>query len=389
VLFLLLNQYYPPDRAPTGRMLHDVARTLVERGHKVEVLCSRRGYGGERFPAAEMRDGVSIRRLPATGFGRGAAWRRLLDSISFALFLVPALVRTPRPDLVVALTTPPFLGVIASAIGRLRGVPHAHWLMDVYPDVLSQAGWIPLAGFVYRGLAGAARRSMKRARLVLTLGPMMTVRASYVARGVWVPLWAEADPQTPLRAWPGEPLVLLWAGNFGRGHRFDDFLAAAERLGPAGPLWVFAGQGRRGPQLESAARSNERIRVLDSVDSLGAGSVLLASIAPGWEGLIVPHKVQGAFAAGRPLILVAGDASECAVWVRDSGGGWVVSPGDVEGLLAAIEEARDPAERARRGERALAYARRHFDPVRNRGRVASLFETAVRRAVTVEDAWPS
>ena len=108
--FLLLNQYYPPDRAPTGRMLHDVPKTLVERGHQVDVLCSRRGYGGERFTAAETREGVRVRRLPAAGFGRGAAWRRILDSTTFALFLLPALVRAPRPDLVVALSTPPFLG---------------------------------------------------------------------------------------------------------------------------------------------------------------------------------------------------------------------------------------------------------------------------------------
>jgi putative colanic acid biosynthesis glycosyltransferase WcaI len=116
--------------------------------------------------------------------------------------------------------------------------------------------------------------------------------------------------------------------------------------------------------------------VMDSGESLGAGSVLLASIAPGWEGLIVPHKVQGAFAAARPLLLVASEASECALWVHDSGGGWVIAPGDVAGLLAAVEQARDPAERARRGQAALAYARKHFDPARNRGRVADLLEAA-------------
>jgi glycosyltransferase involved in cell wall biosynthesis len=375
--FLLLNQYYPPDGAPTGRMLHDVARTLVARGHQVDVLCSRRSYEDRaRLPLREDRDGVSIRRLRATGFGRGAAWRRALDSASFALLLVPRLLRAPRPDLVVALTTPPFLGVIAAAVCRVRGLRHAQWLMDLYPDVLSANGWIQTGAFVFRLLAGAVRRSLKRASLVLTLGPFMTVRAAYLARSVSVPLWADPDPRTPMRAWPDEPLVLLWAGNLGRGHRMDDFLAAADRLGPGGPLWVFAGQGPRRAEVARAARTNPRVRVADSVESAGSAHVLLASIAPGWEGLIVPHKIQGAFAAGRPLILVAAGASECALWVHDSGGGWVVPPGDVDALLAAIDQARDAAERARRGQAALTYARRHFDPTRNRSRVADLFEQA-------------
>jgi colanic acid biosynthesis glycosyl transferase WcaI len=379
VRFLLLNQYYPPDRAPTGRMLHDVARTLVERGHQVDVLCSRRSYDdGARLPASEEQEGVRVRRLRATGFGRGAGWRRALDSASFALLLVPRLLRTPRPDLVVALTTPPFLGVIAAAVCRLRRLRHAHWLMDLYPDVLGAHGWIASGGPAFRLLAAAARWSMKRASLVLTLGPFMTGRAAYLARSVWVPLWAESDPETPARAWPDEPLVLLWTGNLGRGHRLADFLAAAERLGPAGPLWVFAGRGPRREEVERFARTSPRVRVTDSVDSLASGNVLLASIAPGWEGLIVPHKLQGAFAAGRPLILVASDASECAFWVHDSGGGWVVPPGDVPALLAAVEEARDPVERARRGQAALTYARRHFDPRRNRSRVADLLEAAAR-----------
>jgi glycosyltransferase involved in cell wall biosynthesis len=377
VRFLLLNQYYPPDGAPTGRMLHDVARTLAARGHEVDVLCSRRSYDdGARLPRSEDRDGVRVHRLRATGFGRGAAWRRLLDSLSFALLVVPRLLRAPRPALLVALTTPPLLGVIASAVCRVRGVRHAHWLMDLYPDVLAAHGWIRTGGPVFRLLAAAARRSLKRASLVLTLGPFMAVRAGHLARSVWVALWAEANPETPSRAWPDEPLVLLWTGNLGRGHRFEDFLAAAERLGGAGPLWVFAGQGPRRAEIARAARANPRVRVIDSVDSVASGNVLLASIAPGWEGLIVPHKLQGAFAAGRPLLLVANEASECALWVRESGGGWVVAPGDVEGLLSAIDHARDPRERARRGQAALTYARRHFDPARNRGRVADLLQAA-------------
>ena len=83
---LLANQFYPPDMAPTGQHLHDLARCLVARGHSVRVLCSRRSYdGGGEYAAEETLDGVEVRRLSAFGFGRrGAAhgWLTISPSIS-------------------------------------------------------------------------------------------------------------------------------------------------------------------------------------------------------------------------------------------------------------------------------------------------------------------
>ncbi len=62
--FLLLNQFYPPDMAPTGQFLHDLARGLAARGNNVHVVCSRRSYdGGRNYPAEETIDGARIRRV--------------------------------------------------------------------------------------------------------------------------------------------------------------------------------------------------------------------------------------------------------------------------------------------------------------------------------------
>src|SRR5258707_3139794 len=61
--FLFLNQFYPPDSAPTGRYLHEVATELVARKHHVRVVCSRNTYGtGEDLGPGEVLDGVDVRR---------------------------------------------------------------------------------------------------------------------------------------------------------------------------------------------------------------------------------------------------------------------------------------------------------------------------------------
>ena len=43
---VFLNQYYPPDVAPTGVMLEAVVEELARQGHAVTVLCAAGGYAG-------------------------------------------------------------------------------------------------------------------------------------------------------------------------------------------------------------------------------------------------------------------------------------------------------------------------------------------------------
>src|SRR5436190_16094946 len=91
--FLLLNQFYAPDPAPTGQYLHGLAEALVQRGHEVKVLCSSQSYDGTaRYPRHSNLNGVEILRLPATGFGRRGLPGRISDYLSFYFSLLMALL---------------------------------------------------------------------------------------------------------------------------------------------------------------------------------------------------------------------------------------------------------------------------------------------------------
>jgi glycosyltransferase involved in cell wall biosynthesis len=400
VRLLLVNQFYPPDMAPTGQYLHDLARCLLARGHEVTVLCSRRSYdGGGEYRAEDVHDGVRIRRLRAFGFGRrGSA--RTADYLSFHLALWLQAGRLGPFDLTLSLTTPPYLGWTASRALSRGGSAVAHWVMDLYPDVLAAHGAVHPGGVVYRALLALARRQFAGATLVLALGPRMCERVSpYVSgetRLEWVPLWGTAGAAATdgshvralreRRGWPSGECVLLYSGNMGLGHRLEEFLAAAGRLGADGPVWAFAGGGRRLDEAKSyaAAHPTARIEVLPYVSqaelatSLAAADVHLVSLRSGWEGLIVPSKLQAAFALGRPAIFLGPRNSEPFEWVAASGGGWAVAEGDVDGLLRAAAQAANPEERARRGEAALRFARKHFDRERNTLSIAQLLEGAVQ-----------
>lgn len=395
--FLLLNQFYPPDTAPTGKMLRDLGKVLAGRGHEVRVVCSRHGYEGSgEWSSTEFNDGIQVVRTAGGRFRRNSLVGRFAAYGIFLLDALRAALTGPAPETVVSLTTPPFLGIAGAVVARLRGSRHAHWTMDVYPDAL-RAHW-GIAGnrFVWPGLQWLGRAQFRRAVVVVAPGSYVEHRLrNYVPPTATlrsVPLWAtdgvdRADPENVAnerraRGWGATDLIFMYSGNMGLGHRFTEFLEAARRLGRSGPAWVFVGNGPRKVEIERFRDENPGapIQVLPHVDSsrlsqsLASADVHLVSVALGWEGVMVPSKVQNAFAIGRPVIFLGPTATEVATWIQDSGGGWSVTPGDTDALIRVVGEASDPAERRRRGLAAMEYARLKFDRRRNCEEIATILE---------------
>ena len=254
----LLNQFYPPDAAPTGVMLAGVAGQLAADGHEVVVWCSGGAYGGEEqgrlsrrmtndecrmtdavvggpltvvgeeheacgmrhameenaHAASGMRhaerqeaakaggQGVEVRRVGRAGAGKRLA-AKFVGWSGFYLGLAWRLVRgRPRPDLIVAMTTPPFLSVLARVAGWWHGARVAHWVMDLYPDALAAHGMVKehsLAMAVLRWLARFGFGGRGNGPIVV-LGPCMAGRvAALVGKELdvrWVPLWAGEGGET-------------------------------------------------------------------------------------------------------------------------------------------------------------------------------------------------
>src|SRR5438093_12776044 len=88
---LLINQYFYPDMAATSQLLGDLARWLGSKGWEVVAIAGRGSYanGGKVNGSGTERvwDGVVIRRVWCTNFGRGNLLGRMCD---YATFLVSA-----------------------------------------------------------------------------------------------------------------------------------------------------------------------------------------------------------------------------------------------------------------------------------------------------------
>ncbi len=271
--------------------------------------------------------------------------------------------------------------------------------MDLYPDVMFAHKMARDDGLIFRFLQKLARFQWRGADAVIALGRKMAERVGFYGGNAGldftvtgIPLWSDpelapwpAHEINPLRAergWDAGEVVFLYSGNMGLGHRFAEFLEASRQLGSAGPRWVFSGGGKRRREIETFARSHPaaRIEFLDYVPQqrlrahLCAADIHLASLDSAWQGLIVPSKIQASFAAARPVLFVGGRQCEAAAWIEESGGGWIVDQDDLDGLLKAIEQALNCHERLRRGQAALAFARKHFQMAENCARIAQLLE---------------
>jgi len=560
---VFLNQYYPPDVAPTGVMLQAVVGRLLEDGHEVTVICAEGGYAGGavniehrtsniehrseeacsgcssssdsphptsniQHPESSIPSPLTIIRLGASRFGRGSFVGKLADYASYYFGAAWTLLTLhPRPARIIALTTPPYLSVLARLVSKIRSADHEHWVMDLYPDVMVAHGMLAGGGWKHRLLTGLARWGFGGGRCgaIVTLGPDMAERVKKVisdqssviceeefsgASGTaadifspiqnpkskiqnhqslihWVPLWgsevrrigggkqlaadvgsvgldrragpgvasgvdrekdekglaesgglrAENDsPDVPIqnpesriqnrssalrtkRGWRDNELIVMYSGNMGLGHRFGEFLAAAKVMniehptsnierrsedacggGPAiesSPIqhptskiknhpspnirFVFYGTGKRRGEIETFIREHPDALIElhdyapaeELAEHLLSADVHLASLDAVWTGTMVPSKLQGIFTVGRPVIFVGSLESSIGCWIKESGGGWVVEPEDVEGLMAALEEARDSEVRRRHGMAAGEFAKLHFDRKKNATRVAKIF----------------
>lgn len=381
---LLLNQFFPPDIAPTGQMAADLAEDLVAAGHRVSVVASRGNYlGGERHPDLSQWRGVEVHRVAATSLGKRTLVHRALDYGSFYASAGRALRRLPAHDVIVALTTPPLIAAVALP-ARRRGTKLVYWVQDLYPEVAVSFGALAESALATRAMASVSRRVLAGADRVVVLGEAMkekAVRAGAVAANVAViPNWADGKvvrpvphDRNPLRQEMarGARFVVLYSGNMGRAHDVSTIVGAARRLTDRPDIaFVFQGEGDKRAELELGTRGLPNVRFEpyrpreQLAESLSAADVHLVTLAPSVLGLLEPSKLYGVMAAGRSALYVGPAEAEVARTVNAERMGACLANGDVEGLVAAVtRRAADPDLAREEGERARqafdrGYARR-------------------------------
>src|SRR5215470_7437123 len=392
---LLLNLYYPPDTSATAKMAHTVVEAICVH-HHITVLCGRPSYDPtERRPwrlyQTENGGHVRIIRVGSTAFPRFNMKKRLMNYLSYVWLAVPRALFLDC-DAVLAMTDPPFQGIVGAFVAMLKRKPFAYNIRDLYPD-MAVGGDIVQPGLLVRLWERMHRWALRRAKCVIVLGEDM--RARIIAKGVEpsrvvvirdgaeLPKPTEAlippDPEIVRAIRSGFSFVLLHAGNLGFYGAWNTLITAARKLGNDGVALVFVGAGALRAQLEIAAAGADNIRFLDYFPSDKIPSVLAApdahivTVKRGLEGVVVPSKMYGILAAGKPIVAVAPKESDVVSLGLKQGFAVAADPDKPAELVSVVRAAMADVKKLRAMSDAAKAAAPSYDRVSELQKYLELF----------------
>ncbi len=400
---LIISQVYVPDAPAVGQHFHDAAAALAKRGHRVRVLTSARGYDDPtiRFPARETRDGVEIRRLPLSSFGKASIPMRVLAQL---LFLVQAIAHglfTPGLACLFVSTSPPMCAAGALVIRALRRVPLKYWVMDVNPDQVIELGKMKPGSLPVKLMLAFQRAVLKRADDVVVLDRFMGDRINKMhdvsSKLHVIPPWAHDDVLEPI-AHDDNPFrkdyaldgkfVVMYSGNHGFSTPVTTILDAAVRLKDRDDIvFAFIGGGVGKEDVRQTVATHNPGNILDLPYqplkkikySLSAADLHVVTVGPQVVGVVHPCKVYGAMAVARPILLVAPDPCHASDILASHDIGWHMAHGDVDAAVAAIENAAaaTPERRAQMGAAAKHAIDGELHSTRSIARVCDVIERGV------------
>lgn len=396
---LILSQVYVPDPAAVGQHLADAAAELVRRGHRVVVLTSARGYDDPAvaYPKREVIDGVEVRRISWTSFGKRSMGLRLLAGLSFTFQAILRSFGVRSIDAVLVSTTPPLVPVAAVLIGALRRSAIKYWVMDLNPDQLVALGLIRETSLPARVFDWLNRLILERATDVVVLDRFMAERVrrklDVSAKVTILPPWPHEDHlevvehrDNPFRERNalGGKVVVMYSGNHSPSNPVTTILEAAKRLRDLPDLiFLFIGGGTGKKEVEDAAGPTIRSLPYQPLSqlkySLSAADVHLVTVGDAMVGIVHPSKVYGALAVGRPVLLLGPQECHVAELIGEHDIGWRVSHGDVDGaerLLRRIVRT-PPAELAANGARGRALVSSRLSKAALCGRFCDVVERGV------------
>ncbi|HVH50671.1 MAG TPA: glycosyltransferase family 4 protein [Gaiellaceae bacterium] len=355
---LVLNQYYWPGVEATAFLLHDLCRQLTAE-FDVTVVTGMIPHP-ESVPGRAVKDGVEIVRVNSTSYDRRRLSRRAFNYVSYLGLSLLAALRAEKPDVVLCMTDPPIIADIALVVARRFHAPLVVISQDVFPEIAVELRRLenPVVIAFLRALIGFY---LRRADRVVAIGE--TMRDRLETKGAprerirVIPNWVDANAITPMprdNPWAREygldgKFVVMHSGNIGHAQNLDALVRSATFLRDLDDLAiVMIGGGARRRELEYLTEVLEvpiqylpyQPRELLS-QSLSGADIHVVGLAKGLSGFVVPSRLYGVLAAGRPVIVAAEATSETAQLVERVQCGVVVPPGRPEQLALAIRDAHD------------------------------------------------
>ena len=390
---LVYGLNFSPEQVGIGKYSSELCASLASQGHQLRVITSPPYFPDWRiFPGysnryrSEYVKGVFVRRCPLWVPHRPSGLTRLLHLFSFALTSLGPLLaqRRWRPDVVITVAPAFFCTPGALLLGRLCGRRTFNWLhvQDFELDAAFELGL--LKGNLLRSMLEFwERRILCRFDRVSSISTAMVNKLATKgvdsSRCVLLPNWVDlaairpqlgaARLENPYRrqlSISADQLVLMYSGSMNKKQGLDLLAKIIQELADLPQLvWLIAGEGPTKAELVAATEGLSNVRHLPLQPSdrlndwLNAADIHLLPQKAEAADLVLPSKLLGILATGRPVVASSPGGSDLFVLADQAGA--CVQPGDAGAFAASIRElVESPERRAYAGRLARLLAEDRF-----------------------------
>ena len=354
---LIMTQHFYPEVASTAQLMTDLAMDLVDKGMDVTVLAARPYYLTSQHKEISPKEeylGIKIIRVFTTRFDLSNILGRIPNWLSFHIFGLIKSIVLARHDVVLTLTNPPYMALVGMVLQKLKGSKFIFGVQDIYPDVPEKLGLIKNKTIV-KLLSSLTRWNYRKADRIISIGEFM--REEIIRHGIRpekiavIHNWADSDELYPIckeenpfveKLGLQGKFIVSYSGNFGIVHDFNPIKKAIRVLECEKDIvFLFIGDGTEKGELEKFVTDNDlkNVKFLpfqpreNILHSLNACDVSLVSIKRGMEGKLVPSKLYGSLAVGKPVIGICSQNSEVAVIIEENRCGLVDTDNDLSGKI--------------------------------------------------------
>jgi colanic acid biosynthesis glycosyl transferase WcaI len=385
---LIYSANFSPEPTGVGKYSGEMAAWLADHGHSVRVIAAPPYYPQWRIAPEyqwppfrrERWHGIDVWRAPIWVPRSQGGFARAVHLLSFAITSFPLMMLQIgwRPDVVLTVA-PAFVCAPAGLlIAGLCGAKSWLHVQDFEIDVAFGMGLLK-GKFLQRVALRMERWMLRSFHIVSTISSRMVERL--LTKGVaaertrYFPNWVDVSGGRPARkdGYRAElgiaerTVVVLFSGTLGGKQGLMVIPAAARLLAARDDVvFVVCGDGVMKPRLESASAGLSNIRLIPLQPSERVGELLsMADIhlmpqSADAADLVLPSKLSGMLASGRPVIATCRPDTEIGEIVSQCG--LVVPPQDSVALANAIGMLADqPRLRREFGRLAHAIAKARFD----------------------------
>jgi colanic acid biosynthesis glycosyl transferase WcaI len=387
---LILSIRYAPEFTSNAIVITGLAEQLAARGHPVTVLAGTPHYQLPRVPSGygwrpfrrEVLQGVKVIRCWAFPKSEGKA-AKFLNYASFTLTSLIASLFTERPEAVIIVSPPFWLGLNALLLRVFRRCAVIYNAQDLFPEAYLASQEVR-AGWLTRAMSSLMTRIYRASdRITVITGSFAeAIAARGIDRGkvVIIPNFVDTSAVTPLpransfrrRHALDDQYVVMYAGNIGYTHGTEMLVDAAAKLAAIPDLlFLVIGGGSKQADLARLARARRlaNVRFLPTQprealpEMLATADVFVLTSKLGVGKTSFPGRIYNFLLAARPVVASVDEDSDLAQVLRSGSAGMVTAPGNVEDFCRALTTLyHDAALRDRLGRGGAEYMARHYSP---------------------------